>query len=140
MATDAQAPQVALIICAAIGEGLHMMDKRCQRRSAKAKALLAERMRRDVLVTHLSPATSVSFVLIIATGKMLVVPLHQAPMLLAIARLTVGQIGAATVSAGAFGFRWHGLHLGNRKTSAGIAPSEVVFYTFVDSIISLSSL
>lgn len=140
MTTHAETHEIALGVRTAIGDGVHMMHQDCRRSLAYTKASLAERMRRNVSVTHLLPATSVPLMLIVATGKMLVVPLHKPTVFLAVARFAVGQIGAATVSAGAFGFRWHGLHLGNRKTSAGIAPSEVVFYTFVDSIISLSSL
>ena len=124
MATGTQAPKIALVIRAAIGEWLHMMDEGCHACSPQPKALLAERMRRDVSVAHLSPATSIPLMLIVATGKMLVVPLHEASMFLAVAALTVGQIWTATVSAGAFRFRWHRVHLDfwHEKTSAGIAP------------------
>ena len=120
MAAHAQTPQIALVIRAAICDGLHMMHQRCHACSPQPQALLAERMRRDVSVAHLSPATSISLMLIVATGKMLVMPLHQAPMFFAVACPAVGQIGTAAVSAGAFRFRWHQLHLGNKKTSAGI--------------------
>ncbi len=122
MATGAQALEIALVIRSAIGDGLHMMDEGCYRCSPQPKALLAERMRRDVSVAHLSPSTSVPFMLIVATGEMLIMPLHHASMFLAVARPAVGQIRTATVSAGAFRFRWHGIHLdsGHEKTSAGI--------------------
>ena len=122
MATGTQTPKIALVIRPAIGDRLHMMHKRRHGRSAQPKALLAERMRRDVSVAHLSPAVSVPLMLIVAARKMLVMPLHQAPMFFAVAALALGQIGTATVSAGAFWFRWQSHHLGNRKTSAGIAP------------------
>ena len=91
-------------------------------------------MRRDVSVADFLPQISVTLMLIVATGKMLVMPLHQAPMFLAVACPAVGQVWTATVSAGAFRFRWHGLHLDFRheKTSAGIAPvggcSFTLFY------------
>ena len=122
MAAHAQTPQIALIIRAAICDGLHMMHQGCHRRSPQPKALLAERMRRDVSVAHFSPATSIPLMLIVATGEMLVVPLHKTSMFLAVACPAVGQIGTAAVSAGAFRFRWQSHHLGNKKTSAGIAP------------------
>ena len=54
---------------------------------------------------------SISFMLIVAAGEMLVMPLHQAPVFLAVARSAVGQIRTATISAGAFRFRWHEFHL-----------------------------
>ena len=119
MTTGAQAPQIALVICAAISEWLHMMHQRCHRRSPQPKTLFAEWMRRDVAVADSLPRTSISLVLIVATGEMLVVPLHQAPMFLAVTAPAVGQIGTAAVW-----FHWHWLHLdfGHEKTSAGIAP------------------
>ena len=127
MATDAQAPKIALIIRAAVGNRLHMMHQGCHGCSSQPKALLTERMRRDVSVAYFSPATSISFMLRISTGKMLVVSLHKPSMFFAVASPAVGQIRTATISAGTFGFRWHRVHLdfGHEKTSAGIAPSEV---------------
>ena len=137
MATGAQALEIALVIRAAICDGLHMMHQGCHRRSPQPKALLAERMRRDVSVAHLSPATSVPLMLIVATGEMLIMPLHQAPMILAVARPAVGQIRTATVSAGAFGFRWHGIHLGKQKSPRGFMPSKARFrFYFHDTILS----
>ena len=105
MATGTQAPQIALVIRTTVGDRLHMMNEGCHRCSPQPKTLLAERMRRDVSVTHLSPATSVPLVLIVATGKMLIMPLHQPTMFLAVARPAVSQIRTAAVSAGAFRFR-----------------------------------
>jgi len=124
MATGAQAPKIALVVRPAIGQWLHMMHQRCHACSPQPKAFLAERMRRDVSVADFLPRIAVPFMLIVATGEMLIMPLHQAPMFLAIARPAVGQIRTATVSAGAFRFRWHEIHLdfGHEKTSAGIAP------------------
>ena len=90
MATGAQAFEIALIVRTAIGKWLHMMHQSCHRRSPQPKALLTERMHGDVSVAHLSPATSVPLMLIVATGEMLVVSLHQAPMFFAVARPAVG--------------------------------------------------
>ncbi len=135
MATGAQALEIALVIRSAIGDGLHMMDEGCYHCSPQPKALLAERMRRDVSVAHLSPATSVPLVLIVATGEMLVMPLHQAPMFLAVSSFAVGQVWAATVAAGAFRFRWHGHHLdfGHEKSPRRDCSLEgsVFHYTFL---------
>ena len=133
--THAQAPKIALVIRAAIDKGLHMMHQRCHRRFPQPKALLAERMRRDISVTNFLPRTSVPFMLIVATGEMLVMPLHQASMFFAVARPAVGQIGTATVSAGAFRFRWHGHHLdfGHEKSPRRDCSLEgsVFHYTFL---------
>lgn len=124
---DTQTFEIAFIVRAAIGDWLHMMHQGCRRSLAHTKALLAERMRRDVSVTHLSPATSVPLMLMVATGKMLVVPLHKPSMFLAVTALAVGQMGATTVAAGTFWFRWHGLHLGKRKSLRGLMPSKAWF-------------
>ena len=135
MATSAQALEIALVIRSAIGDGLHMMDEGCYHCSPQPKALLAERMRRDVSVAHLSPATSVPLVLIVATGEMLIMSLHQAPMFLAVSSFAVGQVWAATVAAGAFRFRWHGHHLdfGHEKSPRRDCSLEgsVFHYTFL---------
>ena len=137
MTTGAQAPQIALIVRAAIGDGLHMMHQGCHRRSPQSKALLAKWMHRYISVTDFSPRISIPLMLIVATGKMLVMPLHQAPMFLAVARPAVGQIRTATVSAGAFGFRWHGIHLGKQKSPRGFMPSKARFrFYFHDTILS----
>jgi len=111
MATGAKAPKIALVIRTVICDGLHMMYQGCHGSFAQPKALFAKWMRRDVSVTHLSPSTSISLMLIVATGEMLIMSLHQAPMFLAVSSFAVGQVWAATVAAGAFRFRWHGHHL-----------------------------
>ena len=124
MSTGTQTPKIALVIRAAIGKGLHMMHQGCHGSFAKPKALFAKRMRRDVSVTDFLPRTSISLMLIVATGEMLIMPLHHASMFLAVACPAVSQIRTAAVSAGAFRFRWHRVHLDfwHEKTSAGIAP------------------
>ena len=127
MTRYAQTHEIAFIVRTAMGDWLHMMHQGCRRSLAHTEALLAERMRRDVAVTHLSPATSVPLMLMVATGEMLVMPLHQASMFLAVACPAVGQVGATTIAAGAFWFRWHGLHLGKRKSPRGLMPSKARF-------------
>ena len=84
MAAHAQTPQIALVIRTAICDGLHMMHQGCHRRSPQPKALLAERMRRDVSVADFLPRIAVPLVLLVATDKILVMPLHQAPMFFAV--------------------------------------------------------
>ena len=135
MATGAQALEIALVIRSAIDDGLHMMDEGCYHCSPQPKALLAERMRRDVSVAHLSPSTSISLMLIVATGEMLVVPLHQPAMFLTVACPAVSQIRTVAVSAGAFRFRWHRVHLdfGHEKSPRRDYSLEgsVFHYTFL---------
>lgn len=126
MARHAQRHQIALVIRAAIGERLSMMYQRCQCSFSRAKTHLAERMRRDVAVADFSPRAAVPLMLIVATSKMLVVPLHQASMLFAISAPMVGQLRTTSVAAGAFRFRWHWVHLGNKKPPQGLLPLEVL--------------
>lgn len=111
MATGAKATKIALVIRTAICDGLHMMYQCCHGSFAQPKTLFAKRMRRDVSVADFPPRISISFMLIVAAGEMLVMPLHHAPVFLAVARSAVGQIRTATISAGAFRFRWHEFHL-----------------------------
>ena len=104
MATGAKAPKIALVIRTAICDGLHMMYQGCHGSFAQPKTLFAKRMRRDVSVADFPPRISISFMLIVAAGEMLVTPLHHAPVFLAVARSAAGQIRTATISAGGFGF------------------------------------
>ena len=73
---DTQTFEIAFGIRAAIGDWPNMMHQGCRRSLAHTKALLAERMRRDVSVAQLSPTASVPFMLLVATGEMFVMSLH----------------------------------------------------------------
>ena len=107
MTADAQTFEIALLIRPTISNRLHMMNKRCHRRKAKPKTSLAKRMRRDVTVADFLPRTTISLVLIVPTGEMLIVPLHLLFVFLAVAALAVGQFWATLITAGAFGFPRH---------------------------------
>ena len=116
-----------------------MVHQRCHRNFTHSKTSLAERMTADVSVTDFLPRISVPLMLVVATGKMLVVPLHKSSMFLAVACPAVGQVGTAAVAAGAFRFCGHGVHLvsGMKKPPQGLLPLEVLFvHTFLQYTLS----
>ena len=139
MTAHTEAQEIALLVRPSIGERSHMMHQSRQHQPSLSLTCLAEWMHQDITVTDFLPRVSVSLVLTVATGEMLVMLLHHAPVFLAVTALAVGQIGTATVSAGAFGFRWHQLHLnlGKRKPRK-IAPPRLALPSF--SSISISEL
>ena len=99
MTADAQALQIIFIVSAAVSQGQNVMDKLCCFVPAVALAQLTKGMAADVPVPNSSPPLIVTLVVVIATGKMLVVVLHQLAVAFAIAALVVGQLWAALVSA-----------------------------------------
>ena len=111
MTADAKALQIALIMGATICQGQNMMNQLCCFVLAVALAQLTKRMTTDVPVPNPSPLLIVPLVMVIATGKVFVVLLHHLPMVFAVAALVVSQLWASAVSARAFRFHWHGLHL-----------------------------
>ena len=69
--------------------------------SALLFAFLTERMPCQVSVTNFLPRTSVSLMLIVATGKMLVMSLHDFLVRLTVATLPVRKVRTARHTAGA---------------------------------------
>ena len=111
MAADAQALQIIFIVSAAVSQWQNVVNKLCCLVPSLALTQLAKRMAADVPVPNLSPPLIVAFVMIVATGKMLVVILHQLAVVFAVATLMVGQLWAALVSAWTLWFHRHWLHL-----------------------------
>ena len=111
MAADAKALQVAFVMGAAICQGQNMMNQLCCFVLAVALAQLTKRMTTDVPVPNPSPPLIVAFVMVIATGKFLVVPFHHLAVVFAVTALLVGQLWAAAVSTWPLWFHGHGLHL-----------------------------
>lgn len=111
MAADAQALQVTFIVGATLCQGLDMMHQFGLNKPSLALAYLAQRMATDVAVPNPAPSFIVTRVVVVATGEVVVVPLHHLPMVFAVATLVVGQLGATTVSAWSLMFHGHGVHL-----------------------------
>ena len=111
MTANAQALQIAFVMGATICQGQNMMHQLCRLVPSFALTHLAERMAADVPVPNPSPPLIVAFVMVIATGKVLVVVLHQFAVIFAVTALVVGQLWTAWVSAWTLWFHGHWLHL-----------------------------
>ena len=111
VAADAQALQVALIMSAAICQRFDVMHQLGCGKSALALAPFTKRMAADVAVPNPAPVLIVPLVVVVATGKVLVVPLHHLSVFFAVTALVVSQLWAATEPAWSFRFHWHEIHL-----------------------------
>ena len=111
MAADAQALQIIFIVSAAVSQWQNVVNKLCCLVPSLALAHLAKRMVADVPVPNSSPPLIITFVMVVATGKVLVVVLHQLAVVFAVAALVVSQLWAALVSAWPRRFHGHWFHL-----------------------------
>ena len=73
----------------AVVERSDMMDERRENISALLFALLAERMSCQVSVSNPAPRAAVSLMLIVAAHEVVIMPLHDFLVLLAVAALPV---------------------------------------------------
>ena len=78
-----------------------MMDERRKDISALLFAHLTERMPRQMTISNPAPCAVIPCVLIVATGKMLVMSLHDFLVRLTVAALSVREVRAARHAAGA---------------------------------------
>ena len=107
MTRGAERHQVALIVRAAVGERSNMMHECRENISTLLFALLAERIPRQMSVTNPAPYAAIPLVLIVATGKMLVMLLHDFLVRLTVAALSVRQVRAARHAARTFRLSRH---------------------------------
>ena len=109
--------------------------------SALLFALLAERMPRQVSVANPTPYAAIPLVLIVATGKMLVMSLHDFLVLLAVAALPVRKVRAARHTAGSFRFTGHCVSPSKKPSRRIASPRRLIPYPILaEYIISLSTL
>ena len=85
----AERHQIALLMCATVSKRSDVMHKHRKDISSLLFALLTKRMPRQVTVTNASPCAAVSLVLIVAAHEVVVMPLHDFLVLLAVAALPV---------------------------------------------------
>ena len=111
MAGHAQTLQILIVIGAARRDWLLVMHQRCQHILPMFLAYLANGVAADVSVPDLSPTAAVPLVLVIATGKVLVMLLHHLTMVFAVAALVVSQLWTATITTWALWFHGHVIHL-----------------------------
>ena len=123
MTRYAERHQIALLMCSTITERLDMMHKCRKDVSALLFTHLTERMPRQVSVTNPAPYAAIPLVLIVATGKMLVMPLRDFLVHLAVAAFSVRKVRTARHAAGSLRLSRHRTPPSrHEKTSAGIAP------------------
>lgn len=141
MTRHAERHQIALLMCAAVGERSDMMDKRCANVSPPLFAHLTERMPCQMTITNPAPRAAIPLVLIVATGKMLVMSLHNFLVRLAVAALSVCKIRTSCHAAGTFRLSRHCISPSKKPPRRITSPRRLIPYPILaESIISLSTL
>ena len=141
MARYAERHQVAFVMCAALRKRLDMMDERRKDISALLFAHLTERIPRQMSVTNPAPYAAIPLVLIVATGKMLVMSLHDFLVRLTVAALSVREVRAACHAAGTFRLSRHCVSPSKKPSRRIASPRRLIPYPiFAKSIISQSTL
>ena len=137
----AERHQIALVMCAAVGERLDVMDERCANVSPLFFAHLTERMPCQVTVTNPAPYAAIPLMLIVPAHKMLVMSLHDFLVLLAVAAFSVCKIRTACHSAGTFRLSRHYVSPSKKPSRRIASPRRLIPYPILaESIISLSTL
>ena len=106
MAGFAKSAKVRVLMCAAIGDRLDMMDFFGRNVPTVSKAVLAKRMLLDVQVADGMPAPTVSFVGFRAAAVLVVLTVRLRSVGFTVP--AVGQVRTAGISAGLLGFVGHG--------------------------------
>lgn len=138
MTSNAERHQIPLVMCSTITEWLDMMHKCREDVSASLLAALAKWMPRQVPVTDFLPRTSVSLVLIVATSKAVIMPLHRFLVNVAVAALPVCKVRTARHATWALRLSRHRTPpFRHEKTSAWIAPigGRAFKHTFHNTIL-----
>ena len=103
----AERHQIALVMCATVGERPDVMHKHREDISPLLFALLAERMPCQVAVTNPAPYAAVPLVLIVPTREILVVSLHDFLVCLTVTAFLVCEIRTSCHAAGTFRLSRH---------------------------------
>lgn len=110
VARYAKRHQIALRMCATVGERSDMMNKRRKDISALLFAHFTKWMTCQVTITNLAPRAAIPLVLIVAAREVLVVSLHDFLMCLTVTAFSICEIRTSCHSAGTFLLFRH-LHL-----------------------------
>ena len=141
MTRYAERHQIALIMCAAFRNRSDVMHKRRKDVSALHFALLAERMPRQVSVTNPAPCAAIPCVLIVATGKMLVMSLHRFLVRLTVTAFSVCKIRTPRHAAGSLRLSRHCVSPSKKPSRRIASPRRLIPYPILaEYIISLSTL
>ena len=141
MTRYAERHQITLLMCAAVGERLDVMDERCANVSPPFFALLAERMPCQVTVTNPAPRAAIPLVLIVPTREILVVSLHDFLVCLTVTALSIRKVRTARHSAGTLRLSRHYTSPSKKPSRRIASPRRLIPYPiFAEYIISLSTL
>ena len=138
MTSNAERHQIPLVMCSTITEWLDMMHKCREDVSAPRFTLLTQRMCYQMAVTHASPCAAVPLVLIVATSKAVIMPLHRFLVNVAVAALPVCKVRTARHATWALRLSRHRTPpFRHEKTSAWIAPigGRAFKHTFHNTIL-----
>ena len=139
MAGYAERHQVAFVMCATLRNQLDVMHKCCENISALLFAHLTERMPCQVAVTNPAPRAAIPLMLIVATGKMLVMTLHNFFVLLAVTAFSVCKIRTSRHATGTFRLSRHCVSPSKKPSRRIASPRRLIPYPILaESIISLS--
>ena len=139
MTRHAERHQIALVMRATIGERLDVMHECRENVSALLFALLAERMPRQVSVANPTPYAAIPLVLIVATGKMLVMSLHDFLVHLAVAAFSIRKVRTACHATGTLRLSRHCTSPSKKPSRRIASPRRLIPYPILaEYIISLS--
>ena len=141
MARYAERHQIALLMCAAVGERSDMMDERCKDISALLFAHLTERMPCQVAVTNPAPRAAIPLVLIVASHEVVIVSLHNFLVRLTVTAFSIRKVRTACHAAGSFRLSRHCTSPSKKPSRRIASPRRLIPYPILaESIISLSTL
>ena len=139
MTRYAERHQIALLMCAAVREWTYVMHECRENVSAVLFTLLAERIPRQMSVTDFLPRIPIPLVLIVATGKMLVMFLHNFLVCLTVTAFPVCKIRTACHSTRALWFSRHCVSPSKKPSRRIASPRRLIPYPILaEYIISLS--
>ena len=137
----AERHQIVLLMCAAVREWTYVMHKRRKDVSVLLFTHLTERMPRQVSVANPTPYAAIPLVLIVATGKMLVMSLHDFLVRLTVTAFSIRKVRTTRHTAGSLRLSWHCVSPSKKPSRRIASPRRLIPYPILaESIISLSTL
>ena len=130
----AERHQVAFVMCTTLRNRLDVMHKCCENISAMLFAHLTERMPRQMSVTDTSPHAAIPLVLIVATGKMLVMSLHDFLVRLTVATLPVRKVRTPRHAAGSLRLSRHCVSPSKKPSRRIASPRRLIPYPILLSL------
>ena len=139
MTRYAERHQIALLMCAAVGERSDMMDERCANVSPPLFAHLTERMPRQVTITNPAPRAAIPLVLIVTTSESFVVSLHNFFVRFTVTAFSIRKIRTSRHATGTFRLSRHCVSPSKKPSRRIASPRRLIPYPILaEYIISLS--